>query len=250
MTETDLQPNQFTIQNPSGSTSSQPLELRHLSHDLRGPLNSILGFSELLLDGVEGPLTDLQTEDIAAIRQSAKHLLQLITTVVDLSKLAADELRFDIADVSLPNIIQKSVAIIKRDSSVEIAVDTPNSIPMVRGDSDRIGQIILIVSHFLINHEKVKKMRLIVEPGEADVTLRMIASNLVMAAPKLDELFELTVQVDTQGHSKLSYGGVELPLAWQLAAYHQGRLWIESQEDSGTCFFLKLPLPADSPAQK
>lgn len=246
MAETELNPNPFTIQNPTGSSSSRPLELRHLSHDLRGPLNSILGFSELLLDGIEGPLTDMQTEDITAIRQSAKHLLQLINTVVDLSKLAADELRFDIADISLADVIKKLAPLIKRDLAIEIAVDLPNSGPVVRGDSDRIGQIILIVTHFLINQEKVKKIRLIVEPGNADVTLRIIAPNLVLPQSKLDEIFELTVQVDAHGHSKVSYGGVELPLARQLAARQQGRLWAESQEDRDTCFVLTLPTAASS----
>ncbi|MCB0162585.1 MAG: hypothetical protein KDI79_00060 [Anaerolineae bacterium] len=250
MTETNLQSNQFTIQNPTGSSSSRPLELRHLSHDLRGPLNSILGFSELLLDGVEGPLTDLQSEDIAAIRHSAKHLLQLINTVVDLSKLAADELRIDFADILLADVIQKVVPLIKREMSAEIVVNMPHPMPMVWGDPDRIGQIIFIVSHFLINQEKAKKFSLIVELDEADVTLRMIAPNLFLPTSKLDEIFELTVHVDAQGHSKLSYGGVELPLAWQLAACHQGRLWVESGEEAGTCFFLKLPLAAASPAKK
>ncbi|HRV90679.1 MAG TPA: HAMP domain-containing sensor histidine kinase [Anaerolineae bacterium] len=250
MTEPNLQPNQFFIQNPTGSASSRPLELRHLSHDLRGPLNSILGFSELLLDGVEGPLTDLQTEDISAIRQSAKHLMWLINTVVDLSKLAADELKFDMVDIFLPDVIQKLVPLIKREMSVEITIDIPNVIPMVRGDSDRIDQIVLNVSRFLIDQEKVKKIRLIVEPNETDVTLRMIAPNLFLPTPKLDEIFELAVHTDAQGHSKLSYGGVALPLAWQLAARHQGSLRVESREETGTCFFLKLPIAAASPAQK
>ena len=65
----------FLLQKQAGNSSRQPLEVYHLSHDLRGPLNSILGFAELLVEGIEGPLNDVQIEDISAIHQSAQTLL-------------------------------------------------------------------------------------------------------------------------------------------------------------------------------
>ena len=114
--------------------------------------------------------------------------------------------------------------------------------PLVSGDGDRIGQIILTVVRFYINSKKVNTISTHFEHDATDATLHLVASHLFISASELEELFELTVHVDAGGHSKLTPGGLELPLAWQLAAKQNGCLWVESQEDTGTTFFLKLPL--------
>jgi signal transduction histidine kinase len=93
-------------QNPD----SEPFEVYHLSHDLRGPLNSILGFTELLLEEIEGPLTDIQKEDILAINQSAQNLLHLINTMVDLSKFDAGRMEFNLGEVALDQVVNTVLA--------------------------------------------------------------------------------------------------------------------------------------------
>src|SRR4030095_11379092 len=108
MAETKPQPEKsFALQKEAVHPSHQPLQLYHLSHDLRGPLNSVLGFSELLLEGLEGPLNEVQIEDITAIRQSATTLLNLINVVVDLSRLEADRLVLTFKLVELEPVIAK-----------------------------------------------------------------------------------------------------------------------------------------------
>src|SRR6185503_13419133 len=99
----------FALQKKVADPSQQPLEVYHLSHDLRGPLNSILGFAELLLEGIEGPLNETQQADMTAIYQSAQNLLYLINTLVDLSKLEANHLIFDFKSVDLNQIIEGMV---------------------------------------------------------------------------------------------------------------------------------------------
>lgn len=246
MADSITKPNQFTIQNQASPPTRQPLELRHLSHDLRGPLNSILGFSELLLEGIEGPLNDTQSEDILAMRHSAKNLLRLISIVVDLSKLAADELSLDFADVSLYEVLQKVQQTVKHEASIEFEVDLSPSMPLLFGDASRIEQIIINVIHFLIQKEKVQKISGVLNQNSTDATLQIIASNLFIPTSEIEEFFELTVSVDSNGHSKLTHGGLELPLAQQLAAKQNGRLWVESKEETGTVFFLSLPLSASN----
>lgn len=236
--------NQLTIQEQTGAAEQQPLALRHLSHDLRGPLNSILGFSELLLDGVEGPLTEMQSEDIAAIRHSAKDLLRLINTMVDLSKLAADDLNLELAEVSLPAVWRDVEATLKQERPIDIKVDLPPALPSVVGDADRIKQIVFNIVHFLVNKEKAKSVVIGFEAGEADGTLQIAAPEVFIPTAQVETLFELTVRIDSQGHSKLTYGGLELPLAWQLAAKQEGGLWVASSEEAGTTFYLKLSLAA------
>ena len=249
MTQSTSEPNQFTIQNQAPQnqatdSSRQPLEVRHLSHDLRGPLNSILGFSELLLEGVEGPLNETQSEDITAIRHSAQNLLQLINTIVDLSKLATDGLNIECVNVSLQEVLQKTQQVIKRETSVALEIDLAQPMPLISGDGDRIGQIILAVARFFINSKKVNTISTRLEHNATDATFHLIAPQFFIPDSEREELFELTVRVDSGGHSKLSPGGLELPLAWQLAAKQNGYLSVESNEESGTTFFLNLPLSA------
>ena len=96
----------FVIQHHENRSAPPTIKVDNPSHHLRGPLNSILGFTELLLEGIEGPINEIQAEDLTAIQTSAKNLLQLINTVVDLSKLADDQLRITPEIVDLKAIFE------------------------------------------------------------------------------------------------------------------------------------------------
>lgn len=107
MTEPDPVPHySLKLQKHASDPARQPLEIYHLSHDLRGPLNSILGFAELLLEEIEGPLNETQHADVSAIYQSAQNLLHLINMMVDLSKLEANRLKLDFKAVNLAEAVK------------------------------------------------------------------------------------------------------------------------------------------------
>jgi signal transduction histidine kinase len=235
----------FSLQTQMADPSRQPLEVYHLSHDLRGPLNSILGFTELLLEGVEGPLNDIQQEDIAAVRQSAQNLLQLINTVVDLSKLEANKLTLTFGPVQLHDVVPR---ILKAQTAagwpdqLRLAARISGSLPPVWGDPDRVEQMVLSLVAFALKIQSSGQIEITVTHDDQAVTVQVTATDVVLPPEHVAELFELSVKIDSSGRSELGKGGLTLPLVQQLAERHQGQVWAESWAGLGTAFYLKLPL--------
>ncbi len=239
--------NSFLVSKKPANSSFQPLEVYHLSHDLRGPLNSILGFSELLLEGVEGPLNENQEADIGAINQSAQNLLRLINNLVDLSKLEADCLNFEFVAVEVNKVVQKILADdfgASKPEQLELAANLPKAEPVVSGDRDRVEQMVMSLVRFGFKMQKTGQIVITVAVEEAagEVIIQVRLAETRLEPEQLAGLFELGVQVDETGRSKLGLGGLELPLARGLAEKHGGRLWAESIADQGLAFYLGLPV--------
>jgi len=241
--------NSFVLQKQAPSSSQEPLEVHHLSHDLRGPLNSILGFSELLLEGIEGPLTEMQMEDIAAINESAKNLLRLINNVVDLSKLQAKQLNCEFSPVNLDTILQRVAGFdfgANKPAQLEVVVDQAvEMLPPLWGDATRIEQMILNLIRYAFRRKRSGQLNLIAQAAGPAVIIRVGFDEVLLSSVELNQLFELGVKVDPGGRSELGPGGLELPLARGLAETHHGQAWAESTAEAGTYLYLKLPVYAD-----
>lgn len=246
MTDSKVTPHKrFVLARSTAGSSDQPVEVYHLSHDLRGPLNSILGFSELLLEGVEGPLTEYQETDITAIRQSAHNLLWLINTLVDLSKLEADRLKFDLAEVDLTDIIQKVVILDfggNKPEKVDLVADVPTALPLIWGDRERIEQMVASLVRFAFKRKKSGPVVISATGSDQTVTLQVNLSGVELSPAQLADLFDLVVHMDKAGRSELGPGGLELPLVRGLAEKHNGRVGAESNRDQGTILSLQLPV--------
>jgi len=239
----------FAPQKQTLNPSRQPLQLYHLSHDLRGPLNSVLGFTELLLEGLEGPLNEVQIEDITAMRQSATALLNLISTVVDLSRLEADRLVLAFKPVDLELAVARVLELVAasaKTGQVKLVTDIPETMPRLWGDPDRTEQMILHVINFILKRKNGGQICLSAQPDQKMATIKIGVDEVITSPEEMEELFDLGVHVDSAGHSSLGKGGLTLPLAYGLAQKQQGKLWVESEEGVGTSFYLQLPLQQPS----
>lgn len=229
----------------------QPLQTYHLSHDLRGPLNSMLGFTELLLEGIEGPLTDIQLEDITAIRQSATNLLRLINTVVNLGKIEAGQLKLNQQPANLNIIVANAIRSLpeKTPAHPKITIEPTPDIPTVFVDSERIEESVFNILEFLLAKKTTTAIAISAAPTESDVALTISAAETVLSTEQLAHLFDLTVEVESTGRSKLTEGGIFIPLAFRLAQLHQGQLTVNSSAPEGTEFCLTLPRYTNSMAE-
>jgi len=246
MAEAKLKDGQsFVVQEQEVSPPRQPLKVHHLSHDLRGPLNSILGFAELLKEGIEGPINEIQAEDLAAIHQSARNLLHLIDAIVDLSKLENDGLILTFEPVQLTPIIEHLVASQNERSGshqIDLVASLPESFPPLWADRYRVEQMALSLVRFASSLKQAGQININAYYDEKDVTIEIMVSDILLPPEQLEELFELIVKVNADGRSKLGIGGLDLPLAYQLAKKQAGQVWVESREEMGTTFYLRLPL--------
>ncbi|HWQ84598.1 MAG TPA: GAF domain-containing protein, partial [Anaerolineales bacterium] len=121
--------------------------LANMSHELRTPLNSIIGFSRVILKGIDGPLTDLQEQDLSAIYNSGQHLLNLINDVLDLSKIEAGKLELAFDDkVNLPDLINSvmsTVVGLVKDKPIQLTRNISANLPSVRADPTKIRQVLI-----------------------------------------------------------------------------------------------------------
>jgi signal transduction histidine kinase len=237
----------FALQKETTVSSHQPLEVYHLSHDLRGPLNSILGFAELLLEGIEGPLNETQQADISAIYQSAQNLLHLINTVVDLSKLEADRLTFDSKSIDLNQVIEAALPnlIAAEPGHPELVTQISPTLPAVWADRDRVAQMLKSLLRFAFKATKKGPITLTAWNEGTEVILCLEIAQVSSALAEGTDLFDLTVNVDSTGRTSLGRGGLELPLVRSLAEKQRGRVWAESQGDA---LIINTSLPADETA--
>jgi signal transduction histidine kinase len=232
----------LVVQKQLADPSQQPLEVYHLSHDLRGPLNSILGFAELLLEGIEGPLNEIQQADVAAIYQSAQNLLYLINTLVDLSKLEANRLNFEFKPVNLTELLE-TVFSPAATEQIAFSAVLPSSLPLILGDRDRLEQMFRSLLKFVLKLTRKGPFTLAAESDDANsVTLRLEVEQAKVTPAEAAELFELIVKVDATGRIALGPGGLDLPLVRRLVEQQRGRVWAESQSNGNLTIFLSLPI--------
>ena len=120
--------------------------LANMSHELRTPMNAILGFTELIQDGVYGEVPPKVTAMLERIQANGRHLLGLINDVLDLSKIEAGQLKLETADYALRDVVQtvqattESLAAAKK---LKLRIELPDVLPPARGDERRIAQVLL-----------------------------------------------------------------------------------------------------------
>lgn len=232
-------------QNLPADHSYQPLHPHHMAHDLRGPLNSILGFTELLLEGIEGPLNEVQLEDLRAMWQSGHNLLNLINAYVDLSRLNAGLLSIETSPVNCSDaliIAVKELSAAEAAARVTFQTAVPEHLPAVGADFNRLVQMITLPAQFLVGMLGRGTIEISAAPADDHVNIAISAAAVTLDPVQIAELFEQTVRVDAAGRARLSAGGIYLPLAYQLALRQNGNLSVTSSPESGTDFTLSLPV--------
>ena len=219
--------------------------LANMSHELRTPLNSIIGFSRVILRGIDGPLTELQQADLTAIHNSGQHLLGLINDILDLSKIEAGKMELSPEEIDLHDIIKgvmsTAIALVK-DRRVELHQDVPAVLPRISADSRRIRQVILnLVSNAAKFTDKGQiGVRVAVHPHE--VAIAVFDTGMGIPLDKLEHVFEEFTQVDASTTRKAGGSGLGLAISRRFVEMHRGRIWVDSQLSVGSTFTFTLPL--------
>jgi signal transduction histidine kinase/CheY-like chemotaxis protein len=218
--------------------------LANMSHELRTPLNSIIGFSRVMLRGIDGPLTDMQSTDLTSIYNSGQHLLGLINNILDISKIEAGKMELSIEPVNLNDIaktvMSTAIALVK-DKPVKLEQDVPQDLPTVMADQTRVRQIILnLVSNAakFTEHGSIR-LRMVAMPKE--VMISVTDTGIGIPHDKLEHIFEEFTQVDASTTRKYGGTGLGLAITRRFVDLHKGRIWVESQVGVGSTFNFTLP---------
>lgn len=225
--------------------------LANMSHELRTPLNSIIGFSRVILKGIDGPVSDQQIQDLTAIYNSGQHLLGLINDVLDLSRIEAGkmDLSFE-SNVNLTEIIRSvlstTVGLIK-DKPIELEQRIDPDLPLIRIDPMKIRQVLI---NLLSNAAKftdegvirVEAERKPMPDGRPGVIVRVIDSGPGIAPADQNRLFQPFSQVDGSLTRKTGGSGLGLSICQHLIRMHGGDIGLRSTVGTGSTFYFILPV--------
>jgi signal transduction histidine kinase len=226
--------------------------LTSMSHELRTPLNAILGFADVLIQGIDGELTDYALNDIQLIYSSGQHLLTLINDILDISKIEAGMMEVVPEPLDALPIVREVIAgseSLVKNKQLDIIVNVPEHQPEIYVDSIRLKQILLnLVGNAAKFTEKGSiTIKTFISESEPD-KMRFVVIDTGIGIPKnkQEAIFERFKQADMS--TTRVYGGTGLGLAIckQLVEMHNGRIWVESQESVGSQFHFTIPLALNS----
>jgi signal transduction histidine kinase/CheY-like chemotaxis protein len=227
--------------------------LANMSHELRTPLNSIIGFSRVILKGIDGPLTELQQNDLTAIYHSGQHLLGLINDILDLSKIEAGKMELNVDEVDLKPIIKgvmsTAVGLVK-GKPIELVHHMPADLPTIWADSTRVRQILL---NLISNATKFTQSGRITVSADCDdewVAIRVTDTGIGIPEEKLEKIFEEFTQVDGSTTRSVGGTGLGLPISRHFIEMHGGKISVESQVGVGSTFTVTLPIHAQTAPQQ
>jgi signal transduction histidine kinase len=220
--------------------------LRHMSHEFRTPLSSILALSRLLLDEGGNTLNSEQVKQVGFIRKSAESLLELVNDLLDLARVEAGKSIVRAASFSVASLfgaLRGVLRPLRSNEAVDLVFEDPSGLPPMFTDEAKLSQIL---RNFIANALKFT------ERGEVRVSARIIAPGMVQFAVSdtgigiepdhLDSIFQEFVQVDTHLQSKFKGTGLGLSLSKALAELLGGRVRVESTVAKGSTFFAEVPL--------
>jgi signal transduction histidine kinase len=224
--------------------------LANMSHELRTPLNSILGFADVILNELDGPLTENMTNDLQLIHKNGQHLLSLINNVLDMAKIEAgkmslslekfklDDVIKDVVSISAPMVNEKNVALyVEDDSDQETEVEA---------DRIRIRQVMLNLVGNSVKFTEKGHISVRADRQGDKMLIRVQDTGIGIPSELQENIFQEFTQVDSSATRKVGGTGLGLPISRRLIEMHGGRLWVESTgvPGEGSNFFVELPIVA------
>jgi signal transduction histidine kinase/CHASE3 domain sensor protein len=219
--------------------------LANMSHELRTPLNAVLGYAELIQDGIYGELPDKIHEVLERIQQNGRHLLGLINDVLDLSKIEAGQLTLSPSSYAMRELalaVASGTEALAREKGLALEVDVPADLPPGHGDERRITQVLMNLVGNAIKFT---------EAGAVSIRVRLEGDRFVVTVadtgPGIDtadqeRIFAEFQQVDSSSTRKKGGTGLGLAIARRIVELHGGHIWVESTPGQGATFSFTLPI--------
>ena len=203
----------------------------NMSHELRTPLNAVLGYSELLADGLYGSIPQKGLDVLERIQANGKHLLSLINDVLDISKIEAGQLTLALDDYSVEAMVQSVVAAtgsLAQAKGIEVKTSVPNDLPMGRGDERRLTQVLLNLVSNAIKFTDTGEVEVRVQAVNGEFNIMVCDTGPGIAPKDQATIFEQFQQIDNTSTRKKGGTGLGLSISRQLVGMHGGRIDLDS----------------------
>ncbi|MEX2311040.1 MAG: ATP-binding protein [Rhodospirillales bacterium] len=220
--------------------------LANMSHELRTPLNSVIGLSEIMLEGIFGPVSGKYREYITDINVSGQHLLEVISDILDISKIEAGEVDLEESPIDIPGIVRASLRLAytrTQDKRKWTSINIPEGFPMLKADKRLVRQVLV---NLLTNAIKFTD-----DDGEVGITaeiddqggiaLRVVDTGIGIASDDIPRALEPFGQVRRRPELTHEGTGLGLPLSRKFMNLHGGTLELMSEPNKGTTVIITFP---------
>ena len=239
--------------------------LSTVSHELRTPLTSVLGFAKIIRRRLEERLFPMIPGDDRKVQQAKQQVIEnldvvvsegerltkLIDDVLDLAKIEAGKFTWNMAAVSIADVIERAVAAtasLFEAKKLNLIRDIDAGLPVITGDQDRLIQVVINLISNAVKFTDAGSITCSAHLHEGDLIVGVTDSGIGIAPADQAKVFEKFKQVGDTLTDKPKGTGLGLPICKEIVEYHGGRIWVESEPGKGSTFSFTLPV-AGRPAQ-
>lgn len=223
---------------------NQSKYLSHMNHELRTPIAAVIGFAKMLQQQLYGELNTKQIQYVDAIHQSGKYLLDLISDLLDISKIEAKKEDLFIEKTLLTELCESSLALIKtkaEDGGLELKLNINTNIKYCYIDQRRIKQVLVNLLSNAVKFTENGSITLEVKEENNYLNFKVIDTGIGIKKESQMKLFQPFTQLKTHLHRQHRGTGLGLVISRELARLHGGDITLISEENKGSCFTLILP---------
>ena len=219
--------------------------LASVSHELRTPMNAIIGYTKLMLDGLDGDLTEQQTADLERVVQAADNLLGLINGLLDLAKIEAGKMELNVEEVDVPAVLEDVIDLMRASAdakSLTLRADVAGSLPTAWADRARIRQVLVNLLANAVKFTEQGGVTLRASVVDGWITIAVVDTGVGIPAEAQTYIFDEFRQVDASTTRRYGGTGLGLAISKRLIALHGGRIWVDSTVGVGSSFVFTLPV--------
>ena len=224
--------------------------LASMSHELRTPLNAVIGFSEVLLDQMFGPLNERQEDYLHDIWTSGRHLLELLNEILDLSKVEAGEMVLEPRLISVPGVLSYALSLVRERAAahaIDLRLDVADGVELVEADELRLKQVVLnLVSNAVKFTPDGGTVTVRARRDGTELRISVTDSGIGVPEEDRERIFE-SFQQGGRGAPREEGTGLGLTLCRRIVELFGGSMWLESEVGAGSTFGFSAPLPALEP---
>jgi len=227
--------------------------LANMSHELRTPMNAIIGYTDLLEDGVDGPINEEQKKSLKRIANNSRYLLQLINDILDISKIESGKVKLEPTGLDIKWIVESVIPTFEpliKEKGLTLSDNIDEGLALVYGDEDAIRQILMNLLSNAIKFTSKGGVTITarpsergIKPGESPIFAEVCVEDTGIGIKEEDlgTIFDKFVQVDLTTVRQGEGTGLGLSIARGLVALHKGMMWATSKSKEGSKFHFTIP---------
>ena len=217
------------------------------SHELKTPINVIIGYLELLQEGIFGAITPKQKEILYTIGKQANGLTRLVKRLLDISRFEASGGKLEVRQVDFRRFLmtlESSFSVLAKQRDIVFSIDHGDGLPEhVYWDEDRINEVLgNLISNAFKFTQRGGRVALSVDPVNASVVITVADTGAGISAAQLPHIFDKFYQADNQAQAASKGTGLGLAIAKEIVEAHGGQTAVASKVGEGTTFVVTLPI--------